>query len=264
MSKDAVDLTQLAPGDPHYTAYVGPPLEYDFMGATQFHLLCTLGMRAGHRVLDFGCGSLRAGRFLMMYLDPGNYYGIEPNAWLIEDAIRQQVGRDLLAVKRPTFDHSGGFRVDHLKTKFDFILAQSILSHTHRELAAHCLRQFAAALNPSGRIAVTFVEGESDPAAGEGWVYPDIVCFRRETIESLISAAGLLGCRIPWYHRRQTWYVLARDAAVLPTPEMFPHLRGAVLFDQALERSWKAPEDNSPRGPFWRLRSRLKRRPSAA
>ena len=44
----------LRPGDDHYTAFVGPPAQYDFMGATQFRLLTALGLRSHHRVLDFG------------------------------------------------------------------------------------------------------------------------------------------------------------------------------------------------------------------
>ncbi|MFP8873463.1 MAG: hypothetical protein VCB42_02780, partial [Myxococcota bacterium] len=72
----------LEPGSEHYTAYVGPPRDYDSMGATQFRLLCTLGLREHHRLLDFGCGSLRAGRFLIPYLKPGHYHGVEPNRWL--------------------------------------------------------------------------------------------------------------------------------------------------------------------------------------
>ncbi|MGR3623740.1 hypothetical protein [Pseudophaeobacter sp.] len=63
-------------GAEHYRAYVGPSRQYDFMGATQFCLLITLGLREDHKLLDLGCGPLRAGRFLMMYLAPGHYCGI--------------------------------------------------------------------------------------------------------------------------------------------------------------------------------------------
>ncbi len=57
----------LRPGDEHYSAYVGPPALYDLMGASQFRLLTALGLRERHSVLDFGCGSLRAGRLLLPY-----------------------------------------------------------------------------------------------------------------------------------------------------------------------------------------------------
>jgi hypothetical protein len=63
---------QLRPGAEHYMAYVGPPDQYDLMGASQFGLLVTLGLRDTHRVLDFGCGSLRLGRQLIPYVGCGN------------------------------------------------------------------------------------------------------------------------------------------------------------------------------------------------
>ena len=46
----------LAPGSAHYSAYVGPAGQWDFMGATQFRLLTALGLREHHRLLDLGCG----------------------------------------------------------------------------------------------------------------------------------------------------------------------------------------------------------------
>ena len=45
----------------HYKAYVGPPSVYDLVGAMQFNLLTSFGLRDFHKLLDIGCGSLRAG-----------------------------------------------------------------------------------------------------------------------------------------------------------------------------------------------------------
>jgi len=95
-----MDVSKLKAGDNHYMAYVGPSTQYDFMGASQFRLLSTLGLRANHSLLDFGCGSLRAGRLFLTYLDEGSYFGIEPNKWLIEDAIKNQIGKDLATLKK--------------------------------------------------------------------------------------------------------------------------------------------------------------------
>jgi len=68
----------LAPGDQHYRAFVGPTYRYDLIGAQQFALLYLLGLRETHRLLDFGCGSLRLGRMAIPYLLEGHYFGIEP------------------------------------------------------------------------------------------------------------------------------------------------------------------------------------------
>ncbi len=243
----------LQAGDHHYAAYVGPAESYDVMGATQFRLLTTLGLRAGHRVLDFGCGSLRAGRFLISYLDPGGYHGVEPNRWLIDEAVGQVVGADLLAVKRPVFDHNDHFEVVHLGADFDAILAQSIFSHTGPAVAAKLLGEFAAVLRPGGRVAATFVEGPDRPDAPD-WVYPDVCTFRPATIRRLAADAGLTARRIPWYHPRQTWYVLAREPGALPSWRMRRRLRGAVLFAPEFDESWRWP------ARWWFTARRLLRR----
>jgi hypothetical protein len=65
------EAASLPAGAAHYRAYVGPPDRFDFMSATQFSLLFALGLREVHRVLDFGCGSLRLGRLLIVSLRCG-------------------------------------------------------------------------------------------------------------------------------------------------------------------------------------------------
>lgn len=84
-------------GSDNYRAYVGPPAQFDFMGATQFALLFALGLREEHKLLDIGCGSLRAGRFLLHYLLPEKYHAVEPNSWTWKTAIEEEIGSDVLA-----------------------------------------------------------------------------------------------------------------------------------------------------------------------
>ncbi len=231
-----MDISALKPGDDHYMAYVGPPLQYDFMGATQFRLLCTLGLRAHHSVLDVGCGSLRAGRLFISYLDESRYFGIEPNGWLIEDAIKNQLGKDLIEIKKPKFDGNSAFATDVFSEKFDFIVAQSIFSHAGNDLIARALMNFKDSLKPNGIIVVTFVEGLKN-FKGSGWVYPGCVKYRHSTIKRFAQAAGLSAVRLPWYHPRQTWYLLAPEKNRLPGKSMMRYLSGAVLFDPEFAES---------------------------
>lgn len=225
-----MDTSKLKAGDPHYRAYVGPPGQYDFMGATQFRLLCTLGLRERHTLLDFGCGSLRAGRLLIPYLDRGHYHGIEPNRWLIEEAIEQQLGADSVRLKQPRFSYDDGFDATVFGRSFDFIVAQSVFSHADRAMIVRALAGFAAALQPDGLVVATFIEGSED-FAGAGWVYPGCVRYRPDTVIALAGGAGLHAQRLPWFHPRQTWYLMARSARRLVPPEHLTHLSGAVLFD---------------------------------
>lgn len=68
-----------------------------------FNLLTSVGLRQHHRVLDIGCGSLRVGRLLIPYLNQGNYFGVEPNEWLVSDGILNEIGQDQIEIKQPTF-----------------------------------------------------------------------------------------------------------------------------------------------------------------
>jgi hypothetical protein len=235
----ADDAKSLAPGAQHYTAYVGPPSQYDFMGATQFRLLCALGLRDRHRLLDFGCGSLRAGRLLIPYLDPGHYFGLEPNRWLVEDAVEREIGADMVRIKRPTFLHHGSLGCREFGVRFDYVLAQSIFSHCGLALVDRILAELAACMADDGIAAVTFVHAEADAPDhdGQGWVYPGSVAYRPETVARAIGRAGLHGRAIPWYHPRQVWYVLSRSPQRIPGDADLPHLRGVVLFDPEFRES---------------------------
>lgn len=233
-----MDASNLKPGDDHYMAYVGYAAQYDFMGATQFRLLTTLGLRAHHSLLDVGCGSLRPGRLFIPYLDKGHYCGIEPNTWLIEEAINNQLGKDLIELKAPRFDHNIDFKTDVFSQQFDFILAQSIFSHTGSALLCAALRNFKDSLTPDGLIVVTFVEASED-STESGWVYPGCCTYHRSTIKGFAKEAGLFAVRLPWYNPRQTWYVLSKDKSRLPKKTMLRHLKGAVFFDPEFFESWK-------------------------
>jgi SAM-dependent methyltransferase len=232
-----MDISKLKAGDDHFMAYVGPPTQYDFMGSTQFRLLCTLGLRSNHFLLDFGCGSLRAGRLFICYLDKGKYFGIEPNKWLIDDAIDNQIGRDMVSIKVPQFDHNGDFKTDIFNMQFDFILAQSIFTHSGRDIIKKAFKNFKESLKPDGIIAVTFQEGRPD-FGGNGWVYPDCVSYRVSTIKHFAEEAGLYVIRIPWFNPRVGWYLLAKNKRRLPGSGMLRHLSGAVLFDPEFKISW--------------------------
>jgi SAM-dependent methyltransferase len=243
---------------PH-AAFVGPHDEYDFMGATQFRLLCALGLRAHHRLLDFGCGSLRAGRFLITYLGPGNYFGIEPNKWLVDAAFEKEIGADIRRIKNPSFSFNDDFMVT-FGGSFDFILAQSIFSHTELDLLERALGNLAGSLAPDGLIVCTFLEASRD-CVGDRWIYPDCVTFRPATIQAFLRRAGLHGVRVPWYHPRQDWYILARDRSRLPGAGDRMFLHGAVLNVPRFRESHSVSRRATKRAAKWvarRLPARFK------
>jgi SAM-dependent methyltransferase len=53
-----------------------------------------------HRVIDYGCGSLRLGGHFMRYLEPGNYFGLDVAQDLIAIG-RELIGEDVVAERAP-------------------------------------------------------------------------------------------------------------------------------------------------------------------
>lgn len=226
------EAAKLQAGADHYRAYVGPPDRYDFMSATQFSLLFANGLREHHRVLDFGCGSLRLGRLLIPYLQEGRYFGIEPNAWLIHDALERELGWDIIRLKKPAFSHRDDYDCTSLQSSFHFIMAQSIVTHCGPDLFRKLMRSFASVLEPEGLILFSYIrcDGPVD-SPGDGWHYPACVPYEEPQVTGFLAEAGLFGASIPWYHPGASWHVAACSETRLPSEEERRLLTGAVLFD---------------------------------
>jgi cyclopropane fatty-acyl-phospholipid synthase-like methyltransferase len=176
-----------------------------------FNLLTTLGLRENHRLLDVGCGSLRCARLLIPYLNAGNYVGVEPNRWLIEDGIANETGADQIRLKEPQFFFNDDFHFDETFGEFDFALAQSIFSHASLEQIDRCLLSVSQRLKENGALVATFMLGEQD-YEGSAWTYPGCVYYREATIEQLARKHGLSYTRLDWLHPHgQIWFLMARS-----------------------------------------------------
>jgi SAM-dependent methyltransferase len=230
---EVTEAAKLLAGADHYRAYVGPPNRYDLISSSQFALLFTLGLREHHRVLDFGCGSLWLGRLLVPFLRPERYFGIDPTSWLIDEAIEKELGRDAIRIKRPPFSFNDDFRCDVFGNTFNFIVAQSILTHCGVDRTRILLLEMSAVLAKDGLVAFSIIESNADDEmpAEAGWTYPHCVSYGKSALADLCAEANLRCTRIPWYHPGATWYVAARDAQLLPSDYEKQFLRGAVLFD---------------------------------
>jgi SAM-dependent methyltransferase len=65
----------------------GPPQLFESAGRLQFSTLIREGLWPHSKVLDIGCGALRAGYWLVRFLEPERYYGIEPNRKMLDKGI---------------------------------------------------------------------------------------------------------------------------------------------------------------------------------
>ena len=174
----------------NYRGEVGPAKLYDVIGAQQFCVMIKLGLREHHKLLDFGCGSLRGGRLFIPYLLPGNYYGVEPNAELVYEGIKGELGIDILDVKKPHFYDFADFKMSRIGQEFDFILAQSILSHAGVDILDRIISEASRALAENGKFAATFFSGELNRSKS-GWLGHDIASYTLSYMKHIAGKHGM-------------------------------------------------------------------------
>jgi len=189
--------------------YVGPIEWYDTQGALQFFHLFTLGMRHYHSLLDFGCGSLRFGRFAIQYLDRGNYYGIEPKRDLVTEGIKHNCLTELVREKTPYLEISDACDMFIFKRNFDYIMAQSVFAHMPKQQIDKSLESAYKAMKPETIFLATYSEGKVD-YGGKEWNQSGAF-YRPVTMRAIIEKHNLTMRILPVYHPgRQTWILIRR------------------------------------------------------
>jgi hypothetical protein len=199
----------LQAGDRHYRSYVGIPAHYDLTAASTFSMLMLLGLRQHQRLVDIGCGSLRTGRLLIPYLNPGSYLGVEPDEWLVREGIRHELGADISKVKRPRFLVTYVPEALSQQPPSHFVPANSIFSHASQPQIREWLRSLARHLTPYGLLAATYVCGSED-YTGQESVYPACIRCRTETMQALAEECSFRFVPLDWRHLHgQCWALFA-------------------------------------------------------
>lgn len=219
MSRDLSpnEANGLKAGEDHYRAYVGPPKRFGLLTQLQMALLSSLALEETDRVLDFGCGSLRLGRCLIPFLHKGGYCGLDPNAWLMEEGLDRESGRDICDVKAPRFDTNADFDCTVFGERFDFIVAQSIITHAGPDQTDRLFATAAQALKSDGMIVLSYIKAKPDGSVPEpGWSYPANIAYPEDWLIETARRHGLVWRELDWFHPGAVWAGLARDARRLP------------------------------------------------
>ena len=195
-----------------WRARAGNHLMYDTIGAAQFAILTLFfGLREQHKLLEIGAGSLRAARFLIPYLDPEHYCGVEPDTQSVQLGIEFELGPEMYQRKKPRFAARDDFGFHEFGEQFDYALSYSVFTHVPPphiriifENAAKCFHDDSIML-----ATAVFAEGDEQIADSQNWTNLPINLYSFARLEEAAQAAGLRLMRLGKVF--QDWFVAFKE-----------------------------------------------------
>ena len=175
------------------------------LGQMQFDYLVKHGLQPGDRMLEIGCGNLRAGRLFIDYLEPGHYYGLDISPDILV-AAQETIAEYNLQDKLPHLTVVSGLKFGFLPPEqFTVVHAHSVFSHSPIEVIDECLAHVGRIMTKDGIFDFTFdrTEGEEHQVLREDFYY------RTETLIALADKHGL-------------------DAQFMEDWEELPHLQSKI------------------------------------
>jgi len=146
--------------------FLGVPVEkFEEGGREQLSYLQRAGATPSSKVVDLGCGVLRGGYWIIHFLNPGCYCGIEPHQERLRNGIQNILEPETLESKQPRFDTNDRFDTSVFGEKFDFFLAYSIWAHASKPQIRLMLDSFLRDSIGSGILLTTFLP--------PGWLHRD-------------------------------------------------------------------------------------------
>lgn len=212
--EETVDLEALAPPEfgarlDHRKYVAGSDWTGAMSGVGVVKLLEKLGLKPQHRLLDFGCGSLRLGRWLIPYLEKGNYFGIEPNLWLVEMGRMEEVPTKVWGAKRPTFSDEAGHDLSVFSpVKFDFVLASAVLIHSSHQQISAFINSLPEMLEKGGTVLAETRTSAPD-YEGDGWS-PRGGCHPMSCFIDRADRVGLKVMKLAKQEFPGVWFTLKR------------------------------------------------------
>ncbi len=133
---------------------------WEEIGQLQIDFLVSRGLKPSHKLIDIGCGALRAGVKLVRYLDAGNYFGTDISASLLSAGYEIELRQEGLTAKLPR-SHlitDGEFDFTWSPVLFDFAMAQSLFTHLPVSFLRTCLERLHPVCAPAANFYASFFE----------------------------------------------------------------------------------------------------------
>ncbi|MBA2529132.1 MAG: class I SAM-dependent methyltransferase [Euzebyales bacterium] len=171
------------------TRAVGSRNEQRWMaiGKLQYDYLLSHGLQPADRMLEIGCGNLRAGWRFISYLEPGHYYGVDISPDVLF-AAQETITRFGLQDRLPTLTPVRDLKLGFLPPQhFTVIHAHSVFSHSPLDVMDECFTHVGRILHPDGFFDFTFnaTEGAEHQVLREDFYY------RPATLIGLAGRHGL-------------------------------------------------------------------------
>jgi SAM-dependent methyltransferase len=156
-------------------------------GQMQFDYLVRHGLAPGDRLLEIGCGNLRAGRFFVDYLESGNYYGIDISPEILLSA-QQVLAEHNLQDKVPRLTYTGDLTFAFMPVGyFNVIHANSVFTHCPVGIIEECFAHIGRIMAPGGFFDFTFYRTDD----AEYQVHREDFYYRVDTLTRLAGKFGL-------------------------------------------------------------------------
>ena len=153
--------------------FLGVPVEtFEQGGRGRLIALLNEGLTPESKVLDLGCGCLRVAWWLIRFLDPGCYFGIEPARVRVDYGLQYLFTPEEIEPKRPHFDFNANFDSSVFGVKFDFFLATSIWTHASKRQIEATLDSFVHDSTSKAIFLASYLPAQSadEDYRGDRWV----------------------------------------------------------------------------------------------
>ena len=187
--------------------FLGVPVEtFEQGGREQLVALLNEGLTPESKVLDIGCGCLRVAWWLIRFLDPGCYFGIEPASVRVDYGLHYLFTPEEIKLKQPRFDFNPNFDSSVFGVKFDFFLATSIWTHASKRQIEVTLDAFVRDSAFTGIFLASYLPAQSpdEDYQGDRWVgtshesaVPGVIRHSLEWILRQCEARGLVAREMP-------------------------------------------------------------------
>ena len=171
--------------------FLGVPVEgFARGGREQLIYLLAAGLEPWSKIVDIGCGLLRGGYWLIHFLDPDCYCGIEPHEGRLRIGMQTILEPETLEAKRPRFDVNPRFDTSVFGEKFDYFLAYSVWTHASKPHIRAMLDSFLRDSNEDGAFLASYLPAD--------WRHPD---YERDSWFGTSHESDVPGC----IHHSSRW-----------------------------------------------------------